>query len=60
MRELRTKFGTAILFISHNLGTVARLCDRLGVLYAGQRRPYPAVAGKPKMTPANLEAEFET
>ena len=32
----------------------------IGVLYAGQRRPYPAVAGKPKMTPANLEAEFET
>lgn len=34
--ELRTKFGTAILFISHNLGTVARLCDRIGVLYAGR------------------------
>ncbi len=32
--ELRTKFGTAILFISHNLGTVARLFDRIGVLYA--------------------------
>jgi peptide/nickel transport system ATP-binding protein len=36
VRELRTKFGTAILFISHNLGTVARLCDRIGVLYAGR------------------------
>ncbi|MBL8700757.1 MAG: ABC transporter ATP-binding protein [Alphaproteobacteria bacterium] len=36
VRELRAKFGTAILFISHNLGTVARLCDRVGVLYAGR------------------------
>ncbi len=36
VRELRRKFGTAILFISHNLGTVARLCDRIGVLYAGR------------------------
>jgi len=36
VRELRSKFGTAILFISHNLGTVARLCDRIGVLYAGR------------------------
>ncbi len=36
VRELRNKFGTAILFISHNLGTIARLCDRVGVLYAGR------------------------
>ena len=36
VRELRAKFGAAVLFISHNLGTVARVCDRLGVLYAGR------------------------
>jgi peptide/nickel transport system ATP-binding protein len=36
VRELRSKFGVAILFISHNLGTVARICDRIGVLYAGR------------------------
>jgi peptide/nickel transport system ATP-binding protein len=36
VRDLRAKFGAAILFISHNLGTVARLCDRIGVLYAGR------------------------
>jgi peptide/nickel transport system ATP-binding protein len=36
VRELRTRFSTAILFISHNLGTIARLCDRVGVLYAGR------------------------
>ena len=36
VRELRAKLGAAILFISHNLGTVARICDRIGVLYAGR------------------------
>jgi peptide/nickel transport system ATP-binding protein len=36
VRDLRVRFGTSILFISHNLGTVARLCDRVGVLYAGR------------------------
>ncbi|MBW4078854.1 MAG: ABC transporter ATP-binding protein, partial [Acidobacteria bacterium] len=33
---LRADLGTATLFISHNLGIVARLCDRVGVLYAGR------------------------
>ncbi len=36
VRNLRAKFGAAILFISHNLGAVARLCDTVGVLYAGR------------------------
>ena len=34
--ELRREFDTAILFISHNLGVVARVCDRVGVMYAGE------------------------
>jgi peptide/nickel transport system ATP-binding protein len=34
--ELRREFSTAILFISHSLSVVARLCDRVGVLYAGE------------------------
>jgi peptide/nickel transport system ATP-binding protein len=34
--ELRKKRSLAILFISHNLGVVSRLCDHLCVLYAGQ------------------------
>ena len=29
-------FGTALLFISHNLGVVARVCGRVGVMYAGE------------------------
>jgi peptide/nickel transport system ATP-binding protein len=36
VRELRSRFDAAVLFISHNLGTVAQLCDRIGVLYAGR------------------------
>jgi oligopeptide/dipeptide ABC transporter ATP-binding protein len=35
LEELREKMGMALLFISHNLGVVARLCDRIGVMYAG-------------------------
>lgn len=34
--ELRRKFDTAILFISHNLGVVSKVCDRVGVLYGGE------------------------
>jgi peptide/nickel transport system ATP-binding protein len=33
--ELRREFATSILFISHNLAVVAKMCDRVGVLYAG-------------------------
>jgi peptide/nickel transport system ATP-binding protein len=36
VEQLRTEFNTAILFISHNLGIVSRLCERVGVLYAGR------------------------
>jgi peptide/nickel transport system ATP-binding protein len=34
--DLRRDFDTGILFISHNLGVVARVCDRVGVMYAGE------------------------
>jgi peptide/nickel transport system ATP-binding protein len=33
---LRSEFNTSLLFISHNLGVIARMCDRVGVLYAGE------------------------
>ncbi|HEX6506112.1 MAG TPA: ABC transporter ATP-binding protein, partial [Chloroflexota bacterium] len=36
VETLRTEFNTSILFISHNLGIVARICERVGVLYAGR------------------------
>jgi peptide/nickel transport system ATP-binding protein len=34
--RLRGEFSTAVLFISHNLAVIARMCDRVGVLYAGR------------------------
>ena len=36
MAELRRDFDTAIIFISHNLGVVARVCNQVGVMYAGE------------------------
>jgi len=36
LRDLRQEFNTSILFISHNLGIVAELCDFIVVLYAGE------------------------
>jgi peptide/nickel transport system ATP-binding protein len=36
VEQLRTQFDTSILFVSHNLGIVARMCERVGVLYAGR------------------------
>lgn len=34
--DLRREFKMAILYISHNLGVIARICSRIGVMYAGE------------------------
>jgi peptide/nickel transport system ATP-binding protein len=34
--SLREEFNTAILFISHNLAVIAKMCERVGVMYAGE------------------------
>jgi peptide/nickel transport system ATP-binding protein len=36
IRGLRQEFDTSLLFISHNLAVIAQMCDRVGVLYAGE------------------------
>jgi peptide/nickel transport system ATP-binding protein len=33
---LREEYATSVLFISHNLAVIAKMCDRVGVLYAGE------------------------
>jgi ABC-type dipeptide/oligopeptide/nickel transport system ATPase component len=34
--EIRERYGTAILLVSHDLGVIARMCDRIAVMYHGQ------------------------
>ena len=57
IRGLRSEFDTSLLFISHNLAVIARMCDRVGVLYAGElveegpaadvfRDPAPSLHGR--------------
>jgi peptide/nickel transport system ATP-binding protein len=36
VKELGKKYGTSMLFISHNLGLVLETCDRLCVMYSGE------------------------
>ncbi|HZU89466.1 MAG TPA: ABC transporter ATP-binding protein [Stellaceae bacterium] len=36
LRELQQAHGLALIFITHNLGIVAKMCDRLAVMYAGR------------------------
>jgi peptide/nickel transport system ATP-binding protein len=36
LKQINRDFGTAILFISHDLGLISRLCNRLMVMYAGK------------------------
>ncbi len=36
MRDMRSKLNTAIILITHDLGVVAEMADRIAVMYAGQ------------------------
>ena len=36
MKALQKKENTSIIFITHNLGVVAEICDRVSVMYAGR------------------------
>jgi len=49
--DVRDRFGTSILFVSHDVTTVAEICDRVFVMYAGQiveSGPVANVAGQPE------------
>ncbi len=36
MRDLRTRMGTSVILITHDLGVIAEMADRVAVMYAGQ------------------------
>ncbi len=36
VKDLREQTGAAILLIAHNLGVIRKMCDRVGVMYAGR------------------------
>jgi len=35
MKDLRKKYNTSILYITHDLGLVSKMCDRVAVMYSG-------------------------
>jgi peptide/nickel transport system ATP-binding protein len=48
---LQQEFQTSVLFISHNLGVIGKMCDRVGVLYAGrlvEEGPVETILGDPR------------
>ncbi len=51
VRELRTKLGMAIVWITHDLGVIAGIADRVMVMYGGQiveQGPVKTVLGNPQ------------
>ena len=44
VKDLGAKYGTSMLFISHNLGLVLEVCDRITVMYSGEAVETGAVA----------------
>lgn len=44
LRDLRDQFGFGVLFVTHNLGVVNEVCDRVAVLYAGRVVEYGSTA----------------
>jgi peptide/nickel transport system ATP-binding protein len=51
LESLRTRLAIGLLFISHNLGVIERVCDEIAVLYAGrliERAPAAALFDDPR------------
>jgi oligopeptide/dipeptide ABC transporter ATP-binding protein len=44
LRDLQREHGLALIFITHNLGIVAKMCDNLAVMYAGRVIEYGPVS----------------
>jgi peptide/nickel transport system ATP-binding protein len=51
IQHLQHEFHSSVLFISHNLGVIAKMCERVGVLYAGklvEEGPVQTVLNEPR------------
>ena len=51
INELRRKYRTALIYVSHNLSVIAQVCDRIGVMYAGEiveSAPAAALFARPR------------
>jgi peptide/nickel transport system ATP-binding protein len=49
--QLQHEFHSSVLFISHNLGVITKMCERVGVLYAGrlvEEGPVATVLNEPR------------
>ena len=57
LRDLRDKYGTSIVLITHNMGVVADLADRVVVMYQGDVVEEASVAGAVRRTQAGLHQE---
>ena len=45
LKELQRASGVALIFVTHNLGIVAKMCDRVAVMYAGRIVELQSVRG---------------
>lgn len=43
MKNLQTKYSTSLMMITHNLGIIAELCEKVAVMYAGNIIEYGTV-----------------
>jgi peptide/nickel transport system ATP-binding protein/oligopeptide transport system ATP-binding protein len=49
--DLKQRYGMAVVFITHNMGVVAQIADRVAVMYAGQvveEAPVAAIFASPR------------
>jgi oligopeptide/dipeptide ABC transporter ATP-binding protein len=50
LKDIQQRVGLAMIFITHNIGIVAKMCDAVGVMYAGklvERAPVRAIFNRP-------------
>ena len=43
IKQIKKKFGTSMILITHDLGIVAEICDKVAIMYAGQVVEYADV-----------------